>query len=178
MRYRLLFALSFLILSTFSFADETQSEMPENSIGLSLGWVEATGLSYRSYFGKNFVNLTFAAAIDKDTGSEYVDFSLGFSRYLTVIDSREFTPMGLRWVIGVETERNTDGVSNLVDTGVSRSPNAIHTGAGFGIDLGSPMRKGFLFSFSLIYTATFRDFDKQEFVRLGLLPSASIHYNF
>jgi len=160
---------------------KTQSHQPKHAVGLSLGWIVANGLSYRRYFGANYMQGTFAGTIDKDKDEEYVDVSLSFGRYLNTFDlSDMFFPVGLKVLGGVEIEHDNNRGDDLFfdnDKFDNDDPNEIHFGLGLGLDIGNPTRRGFVVSIDAIYTASFRNFSSFEFVRLGLLPSLSIHYN-
>lgn len=160
-------------------ADAELNSTLEAAVGLSVGWVEANGLSYRRYFGNQYIQGTFAAAIDRDNDSEYVDMSISYSRYLNVFEMKnQFFPIGMKIVAGSEIERNTDRPAEWFNSKANISPDALHVGLGVGADLGNPLREGFVVSLNALYTATFRGFKALEFVRLGLLPSVSVHYNY
>lgn len=152
---------------------------PVEAIGLSLGWIEANGFSYRRYFGTQYIQGTFAAAIDKDVDDEYLDISFSYARYLKIFDMKEsFLPIGLKILAGSEIERKTDRSAAWINSSEDASPDALHIGFGVGTDIGNPLRSGFVVSLNAVYTATYRSLKVMEFVRLGLLPSASVHYNF
>lgn len=176
----LLLALS--LASPQLLADTTSTESnspPVEAIGLSLGWIEANGFSYRRYFGKQYIQGTFAAAIDKDVDDEYLDLSFSYARYLQVFEMKDaFLPIGLKIVAGSEVERKTDRSAAWINSSEDASPDAFHIGFGIGADIGNPLRSGFVVSLNAVYTATYRSLKTLEFVRLGLLPSASVHYNF
>lgn len=164
---------------SISCANAMESEKKATaSIGTGLGWVEANGLSYRKYFDDQYVQFTFAGAYDKAKKQEYFDASMSYGKYLATVDTGHFFPMALKFVTGVELERDADRKNDLVDAAYLQAANELHAGAGFGVDIGSPQRKGFGASVNALYTASFRDYSKMEFVRLGLLPAASIYYNY
>ena len=176
---KIILCMLLLSISTVALSEEMAGALkPKHSIGLSLGWVVANGLSYRQYLADDFVQLTFAGAVDKDKDEEYIDASISYSRYLNKFDLNQGRfPVGLKWLTGIELERDIDRSQDLVSKTLNVSPNEIHVGSGFGFDFGSPGRRGMIYSFDVIYTASFRDFKNREFVRLGLLPSISLHYN-
>lgn len=175
-------ALTILLLlcGSTSFATEEPSynEEPKQAIGLSLGWVVANGLSYRRYFGTQFIQGTFAGAINKDDDKEYIDLSISYGNYLNKFELQNgLKTVGFKFIGGIEAERDTNRRDDLVSQDEEKSPNEFHIGVGFGLDFGNPGRRGVLYGIDLIYTASFRDFKTREFVRLGLLPSISIQYN-
>lgn len=160
-------------------ADEVPTNAtPREAVGLSLGWVVANGLSYRRYSGNTFVQATFAGAIDKERDQQYVDASISYGHYLNTFDfGRGRFPIGIKWITGLEFERDLARSRDLVATRINNSPNEIHIGTGVGFDLGNPNHRGMIYSIDVIYTATFRDLKDSQFVRLGILPSVSLHYN-
>jgi len=178
---RFIFIICTFCLSSFVQAEkiaQPSSPQPKQAIGLSLGWVVANGLSYRRYFGNQFIQGTFAGAVDKDEDREYVDASLSYGRYLNTFELTEGAfPFGLKFIAGIEAEHDNNRSIDIVSNDQIKSANELHTGAGFGLDFGNPNRNGLIFSLDIIYTASFRGFSEFEFVRLGLLPSVSIHYN-
>lgn len=167
-----------LVICQSSYAEKNIKSKPRQAIGISLGWVVANGLSYRRYFGSQFLQGTFAGAVNKDEEKEYIDISVSYGNYLNQFNlSNGNFPVGFKFISGIEVERDTDRRNDLVSTDESKSANELHLGAGFGIDFGNPGGKGILYSIDLIYTASFRGIEKKEFVRLGMLPSVSIQYN-
>ena len=179
---KILLTLALSLASPYLLADSTDTASPSapvEAIGLSLGWIEANGLSYRRYFGAQYIQGTFAAAVDKDNNNEYVDISFSYARYLKVFEMKDlFLPIGLKIVTGAEIERNTDRSAAWINSSEDASPDALHVGFGIGGDFGNPLRSGFVVSVNALYTATFRSVKALEFVRLGLLPSVSVHYNY
>lgn len=163
-------ALSFLF-TPFALADDVQRGQPKHAVGLSAGWVVANGLSYRRYFDDNLVQATFAGAVDRKSDEEYVDVSLSYARYLKKIDLESWHRLGLKFVGGIEAER---------DKWHGDSENTVFTGAGFGVDVGYVGESGFVLAFDVIYTAGF-DYSSDnggfEFNSLELLPSLSLHFN-
>lgn len=148
---------------------------PRYAVGVSLGWVVANGLSYRHYLGPAYVQGTFAGMIDKEVDEEYVDASISYGRYLNQFElGAGHFPVGVKAVGGLELEHKQGIFGN--DPG--EVTNKTHTGVGLGVDFGNPGARGMVFSMDIIYTATFKGFRDWEFVELGLLPSASVHYNF
>jgi len=175
----LLFAVFLIVFCESVFAEEAKlTHSPKQAVGLSLGWVVANGLSYRRYFGTQFVQGTFAGSINKDEDKEYVDASISYGNYLNRFDlNKGQFPMGLKFIAGIEVERDTNRRADLVSQEENKSPNELHLGAGLGFDFGNPGRRGILFAMDFIYTGSFRGLSDLEFVRLGLLPSVSIQYN-
>jgi len=186
---KLIVTLLLLPLSTLSLAEATDKytetasmlsapDQPKQAIGVSLGWVVANGLSYRRYFGSQFFQTTFAGAVNKDKNSEYIDFSVSYGTYLNPLQFKPTDfPVGFKFVTGVEVERDSNRQDDLVSQDPNKSIDELHIGAGFGLEFGSPGKKGLLYGVDLIYTASFRDLRQLEFVRLGLLPSVSIQFN-
>ena len=174
--------LALSLASPALWADATETtppSVPLSAVGLSLGWVEANGFSYRRYFGAHYLQGTFAAAIDKDNKNEYADLSFSYAHYLNIFEMKDlFVPIGLKVVTGAEIERNTDRNAAWINSSADASPDALHLGFGIGGDFGNPLRSGFVVSMNAVYTATFRSLKRLEFVRLGLLPSVSVHYNY
>lgn len=167
----------FAALSQTAYADE-ETRKAESAVGLSVGWVEANGLSYRRYFQDSYIQFTFAGSYDKAAKQEYFDGSISGARYLTTIESSKFFPVALKFVYGLELERDTDRSNDLVEVDNFQPTNEVHLGAGLGFDIGRPQQKGLGFSANATYTASFESFTEMNFVRLGLLPSASVYYNF
>lgn len=179
---KIFLTLALSLASPYLLADSTDTaspSVPTEAVGLSLGWIEANGFSYRRYFGAQYIQGTFAAAINKDNDNEYLDVSFSYARYLKVFELKElFLPVGLKIVAGGEIERNTDRDTVWINSSEDASPDALHVGFGIGGDFGNPLRSGFVVSVTALYTATYRSLKALEFVRLGLLPSVSVHYNF
>ena len=173
-----------ILIGLFTFIPTTYAEKSQpppttqQAIGLSLGWVVANGLNYRRYFDEQFLQITFAGAVNKDEDREYIDFSLSYGRYLNTFDlSEDFYPVGVKFVSGIEVERDTNREADFVSDANQLSANELHLGAGFGLDVGNPKQRGLIVSVNIIYTASFRGLKAREFVRLGMLPSIGIHYN-
>ncbi|MDH4274845.1 MAG: hypothetical protein OEW08_07400, partial [Gammaproteobacteria bacterium] len=124
------------------------------------------------YFERSYLQGTFAGYYDKKAGDSYLDFSLGYGRYLNRFDLDRFAPIGLKFGAGIEGEYRK---GSLFSRKPGESPKALHIGAGFGADIGNPAARGVILSFDVFYTATFDAFT--ELTKLGLLPSVSLHYN-
>lgn len=82
---KILLTLTLSLASPYLAADSTETA-PVEAVGLSLGWIEANGFSYRRYFGAQYIQGTFAASVDKDNDNEYVDVSFSYARYLKVFE--------------------------------------------------------------------------------------------
>lgn len=169
-------SIGLLLASASASADQAEpGPSPRYAVGVSLGWVVANGLSYRHYMGPAYVQGTFAGMIDKEADQEYLDMSVSYARYLNQFElgAGRF-PVGVKAVGGLELEHKQGVFGN--DAG--QTTNKTHTGVGLGVDFGNPGARGMVFSLDIIYTATFKGFSSWEFIELGLLPSASVHYNF
>ena len=158
-------------------APELKAPPVRQAVGVSLGWVVANGLSYRRYFNSSFFQTSFAGAVDKDRDQSYLDLAFSYGTYLNYAElmSGEH-PVGLTFIMGMEGEHDNNRTNDLVYTDTTVSPNELHIGAGFGLELGNPAKKGLSVSLNVIYTGSFRG-EQLEFVRLGLLPSAALHFN-
>ncbi|MDH5231648.1 MAG: hypothetical protein OEZ58_22825 [Gammaproteobacteria bacterium] len=158
-------------------SSEQDPNKPSIAVGATVGYVEATGLSFRKYFGANYLQTNFAGFVDKDKGEEYIAASISYGRYLNQFDlGKRGTPVGLKFVAGAEAEHDKGSGEGTNLDGIT-SDQEIHAGAGLGLEFGNPTRRGLVISVDLIYTAGFRGFKDREFRKLNLLPSASIHYN-
>lgn len=163
-----------LCMSNSSFATDTPPVVTQESkstahsaVGLNVGWVVGNGLIYRSYFDKQFFQVTFAGLIDKQEDQEYLNISASYARYLNQFNYK--TPIGLKWVIGGE---------GVYDQTGNNSDNAINIGSGIGVDIGHVKQTGITISIDLIYTASFIGIKSPKFNALDLRPSFGILYNF
>lgn len=173
------FFLIAVIFSTNAFATPERSSRPDGAIGANLGWIEANGLSFRKYLGDQYFQFSFAGTYDRAKGQEYADASFSYAKYLNIYDlSRNVMPIGFKFVTGIEVERDADRSNDIVNSNNLDPANELHVGAGFGIDVGNPLKRGLSVSFNAVYTASFADFKEMEFVRLGLLPSIGVHYAY
>lgn len=170
---RIVLILSILLASSHTV--QAEEEKASMAVGFTAGWVVANGLSLRKYFGNGFVQGTFAGFVDKEVGKEYVDASVSFGYYLNHRKIDRFGTLGIKLVGGVEGEHQKPA-RNDQDNPDSQS-DYLWTGLGLGVDLGNPGREGFLVSLDAIYNAGFKGKDL-VFTKLGILPSAGIHYNF
>jgi hypothetical protein len=176
---RIFTVITLLALTTSAQALEKRSSKPTGALGVNMGWVEANGLSYRKYFGNQYLQMSFAGSYDKTKGEEYFDASISYARYLNIFDlENKYLPLGFKFVTGIEAERDADRRNDIVDSDNKEAANELHIGAGFGVDIGNPLQRGLSMSFNAIYTASYSDFEELEFVRLGLLPSVGLHYAF
>ena len=178
--FRVIVLIASMTFASIAFAAEhAEVKRPTGAFGANVGWVEANGLIYRKYFGDQYMQVSFAGAYDKTKGEEYFDGSISYARYLNIIDLEDrFFPFGFKFVTGIEAERDADRANDIVDNKYLETANELHFGAGFGVDIGNPLQRGLSMSVNAIYTASYRDFKNLEFVRLGLLPSIGLHYNY
>lgn len=163
--------LFFLIFtSQIVFAEERQARVIHHGFGLSAGWVVGNGLLYRHYFGKNFLQGSFAGLIDKEEDEAYLDVSVSYGRYLNTLHYDTVgAPIGLKWIFGGEAVY--DEVKNTKD-------NRLNFGTGIGLDIGSVNVPGLLISFDLIYTVSYAGLSEPEFTTLMLRPAVGVVYNF
>ena len=174
-----------LVCSTSAAFGQEMRPQPGNkafqAIGTSLGFT-GSGIMIRQYIGNMYIQGSGYAIYNQDENNKYADFSISAASYLHYMDlSDYFFPVALKLLGGVDWEVGR----NERFEGRSVENNYIHTGAGVGLEIGSPNQPGLVVSFDVLYIASIRDGDRKVFtadfndlVFIEPRPAASIFYNW
>lgn len=166
---------------------ENEIDKTRHALGASLGWIVGTGLSYRHYFSNQYIQTTLLASaenLNDDIASNddvYIDFGFAYGKYLHVDQPKNWFPIGLKWLAGVEWiyEKNPNcEFDSLRQSCIqySQAERTMHLGAGIGIDLGRVQMQGLVVSLDLSFLATFEE-GKFEGVHAPW-PALSVLYNW
>lgn len=166
---------------------DSEGAKARHALGASLGWIVGTGLSYRHYFSDQYFQTTLLASaehLNDDIASNddvYIDFAMAYGKYLHIDQPKNWFPIGLKWLAGVEwiyEENPNCNFDSLRQSCIeySDSERTMHLGAGVGIDVGRIQTQGLVVSLDLSFLATFEE-GKFEGVHAPW-PALSVLYNW
>jgi len=156
----------------------------KHGISGGFGWIGGSGLGYIHYLGPNMLQLSFAGNVD-EFRSDYT-IGVSFARYLHhVRDPRSMVPVALKLIVGTDV-RYQSGIINSglivtpdTDYNTLQSAYFITTGAGLGIDIGSPGEPGLVWSLAISYALSIEDVSpqKREWL-ISPLPAMALIYSW
>ena len=169
---------------SLSWAEEVRPQPDKKArqaIGTSIGFT-GNGMMFRQYLGNSYLQGSGYAFYNQDNNNKYANLAFSAASYLHYLDLSEyFFPVALKFIMGLDWEVGRDDRIN----GVNVENNYLHTGAGFGLEIGKPNQPGLVISLDLLYIASMRDGDKKVFsadfndlVFIEPRPAASIFYNW
>lgn len=154
-----------------------------HGVGFSGGYVLGTGLTYVHYLGSHMLQGSFIGDVNHDKTDLKV--GLSYARYVHRVDEpRSLLPVALKFIGGVDIHYQ-DG---FVDTDVIVVDDPVlyqegesyffHTGAGLGIDIGSPGKPGLVLSLILTYGLSFEEVNRKREWEVSPLPALGILYSW
>lgn len=180
----LLLAVGLLAYFSPLSAQEMQAPEPlKHGIGFSGGYILGTGLTYVHYLGSHMLQASFIGDVDQYKTDLKV--GLSYARYIHHVSApRSLLPVALKFIVGMDVHYQ-DGPVNS-DVIVYDEPiffedyktYFFHTGAGLGIDIGSPGKPGLVGSLIVTYALSVEEVNKKWEWEISPLPAVGILYSW
>lgn len=186
MRINYSFPLLLLALNHATFADENfTQQQAKHAIGFSTGWIFGNGVTYRHYFGDQFLQGTFFGIVTGNGDEAYINAAFSGGTYLHKLKaSGIIPPMALKVMAGadlvMEKQRVYEGssIGNKTSSERTVNENRCYYGAGAGIEIGNPGRPGLSLWIAVNYVFAFEGVSSQSFDWFGARPAAGILYGW
>lgn len=181
---QIILLLCIVVMSGEVVAQEVEMlERAKQGIGFSTGYILGSGLTYARYLGPHIIQGSFIGDVDQYKK----DFKAGLSyaRYVHRVDApRSLLPAALKFIAGADVHYQ----EGFVDADViyyeqpfmNQESHAyfFHTGAGLGLDVGTPGKPGIVVSLIITYALSLEKINANWEWEVSPLPAVGILYSW
>ena len=88
MHCRSVFKVAILLILSWAFSYADGTTVGRHNVGVAAGFVTGYGLSYRQWFNKNGIQVTFAPFYNKDSNETFYSMSLGITGLRNLLEAK------------------------------------------------------------------------------------------